>query len=36
MIAWSVAERNAAGAPAFMRDVRSRLRGIRQLTSDGL
>ena len=36
MISWSVAERNAAGAFAFMRDLRSRLRSIRQLTSDGL
>ncbi len=36
MISWSVAERNAAGAFAFMRDLRARLRSIRQLTSDGL
>lgn len=36
MISWSVAERNAAGAFALMRDLRARLRSIRQLTSDGL
>ena len=36
MISWSVAERNAEGAFAFMRDLRSRLRSIRQLSSDGL
>lgn len=36
MLSWSVAPRNAASAFAFMRDLRSRLSSIRQLSSDGL